>query len=95
MIPVIDSNFLLWLPDIAKFVSLFMSSKTSRREAPAIRERIGKPTTLQVDDQNEEIQLARNFGQAVQHALRHPDPGRGHRGGREVRPPRGGRGGAG
>lgn len=41
-------EFLLWLPDIKKFVSLFMSSKTARREAPAIRDRIGKPTTLGV-----------------------------------------------
>jgi hypothetical protein len=42
-------EFLLWLPGIKRFVTLFMSSKTARREAPAIRERIGKPTTLGVE----------------------------------------------
>lgn len=39
-------EFLVWIPAIKKWAGLFMSSKTARREAPAIRDRIGKPSTL-------------------------------------------------
>jgi hypothetical protein len=39
-------EFMVWVPTLKRFASLFMSSKTARREAPAIRERLGKPTTL-------------------------------------------------
>ena len=39
-------EFLVWLPAVKKWAGLFMSSKTARREAPAIRDRIGKPSTL-------------------------------------------------
>lgn len=33
-------EFLLYVPAIKKFATLFMSSKTARREAPAVRERL-------------------------------------------------------
>jgi hypothetical protein len=42
-------EFLVWIPSVKKWAGLFMSSKTARREAPAIRERIGKPSTLDTE----------------------------------------------
>lgn len=44
-------EFLIWLPSVKKFASLYMANKTARREAPAIRERMTpkpQPTTLAV-----------------------------------------------
>ncbi len=42
-------EYLVWIPSARKFATLFMSSKTARREAPAIKERLGRPTTLVVE----------------------------------------------
>jgi len=44
-------EFLLWIPAVKKFATLYMANKTARREAPAIRDRLHperKPTTLAV-----------------------------------------------
>lgn len=39
-------EFLVWIPSLKLFASFFMSSKTSRREAPALKGLIGKKAKL-------------------------------------------------
>jgi hypothetical protein len=42
-------EFLIWVPTQSKFASLYLASKTSRKAAPAVRDRLGKPCTGKVE----------------------------------------------
>lgn len=41
-------EFLLWVPSAKCFATFYASSKTSRREAPQLRDKIGKPALLKI-----------------------------------------------
>lgn len=41
-------EFLLWVPNAQRFCTFFMSSKTSRRQAPELRALLGRGATLKV-----------------------------------------------
>lgn len=42
-------EFLIWVPTQKKFASLYLASKTSRKAAPAVRDRLGKACTGKVE----------------------------------------------
>lgn len=46
---VYGPEFLVWIPQLERFATLLFGSKSARMEAPNLKSRLQKPTTLQVD----------------------------------------------